>query len=685
MLFAWLRVDAPALAATGEHRHCNRKCKPSIGRRGEPRYRRGPLAKAPDMAPDDSSIPSPAATPESAAAEDQPAPAPGVVATEPASSPAAEEGSSGAITPDVVHPAPEAAAPADTPPEAAVNAGEPAASTEGGAPPAPAAEAEARPLEADSEPSEPAEQSAENRETPSVLPGEDAGGPPGAGASEPPGPGDKKKRRRKKKKKPNAEAGDGGSQRPPRPSSERAPFHVGEEVFGKVTALLDTAVMVDLSGKALAIFDRGEMDPDDLVPSVADRFVARVHNDGARGGLVVLTRKPLREEEAKPRVEQAAKDGTLISGLVTGAIKGGVEVDIDGLRAFAPASGMDLHPAHANFQGLVGQRMDFKVLQYKNAGRDVVVTRRPMLEAEAHERRKHALAELSEGSVMKGTVRTVVDWGAFVALPEAENLEGLIHISEASHDPRARIADLFKAGDEIEVQITKIDEKGKIWLSRKALIEDPWAASKQKYPPGKRVTGKVARIEPFGAFIEIEEGVDGLLHVSDLSFDRVEHPQDLLKVGDTIDVVVHHFDQRNKKIALHPAPPPERAEEAPQRIQRGATIKVEVVKAEGPGVVVRVLGVTGRGARGFIPAGQTATSRGTDLRKHFQPGQQLDVKVVDIDPRRGEPKLTIRGLHEDEERRAHREYRQKLKAESSFGTLGDLLQKKLNLQKPPDD
>src|SRR5258706_15068622 len=106
--------------------------------------------------------------------------------------------------------------------------------------------------------------------------------------------------------------------------------------------------MIDLSGKALAIFDRSEMAPDDLVPSVGDRFVARVHQDGVRGGLVVLTRKPLREEDAKPKVEQAAKEGTLVEGLVTGVIKGGVEGDILGLRAFAPASGMDLHPHSAN-------------------------------------------------------------------------------------------------------------------------------------------------------------------------------------------------------------------------------------------------------------------------------------------------------------------------------------------------
>src|SRR6185295_17576030 len=173
-------------------------------------------------------------------------------------------------------------------------------------------------------------------------------------------PGDptKKKRRRKRKKKPNGEAA--GAPRPhARPASERSPFHAGEEVFGRVTAVLDGAIMVDLAGKALAIFDRSEMEPDDLVPAVGDRFVASVLRDGSRGGLVVLSRKPLREEAAKALVLEMSQSGTLVKGLVTGVIKGGVEVSIQGLRAFAPASGMDLHPQNANFTSLLGQVMDF--------------------------------------------------------------------------------------------------------------------------------------------------------------------------------------------------------------------------------------------------------------------------------------------------------------------------------------
>ncbi|HEU4579061.1 MAG TPA: S1 RNA-binding domain-containing protein [Polyangiaceae bacterium] len=523
--------------------------------------------------------------------------------------------------------------------------------------------------------------------------GEDAGGGEAAaadgeaaaadGEAGATGEGGKKKRRRKRKKKaPNGEAA--GAARPhARPPSERSPFHTGEEVFGRVTAVLDGAIMVDLAGKALAIFDRSEMEPDDLVPAVGDRFVASVLRDGSRGGLVVLSRKPLREEAAKPLVHEVSQSGTLIKGLVTGVIKGGVEVSIQGLRAFAPASGMDLHPQNANFTSLLGQVMDFKVTQCDEKARDVVVTRRPMLEAEAHERRKTALQHLTEGQVLKGTVRTVVEWGAFIALADAGGLEGLVHISEASHDPKAKIGDLLSPGQEIEVKITKIDERGKIWLSRKALLEDPWAEARGKYAPGKILKATITRLEPFGAFVKLDDDIDGLIHMSDLAaapqygYKKVEHPRELLSVGDEIEVVIHHFDIKNRKVSLHVALPEAKREEPPQKIVKNGSVQAEVVRAESAGLIVRILGVTGRSSRGFIPAGQTGTMRGTDLRKRFKEGTRLDVKVIDVDPRRMEPKLSIKQHAEDEERRAHREYRKQLAKESGFGTLGDLLSAKL--------
>lgn len=480
---------------------------------------------------------------------------------------------------------------------------------------------------------------------------------------------EKKKRKRRKKKK----SGEGGEAHR---AHERAPFHVGEEVFGKVTAVLETAIMIDLSGKALAVFDRGEMEPDDLVPEVSDRFVAQVLSDGSRGGLVVLTRKPLREEGAKPKAEQAAKDGTLINGLVTGVIRGGVEVIFEGLRAFAPASGVDLHPRTANFQNLVGHVLDFKVTSYEKQGREVILSRRPMLEKEAHERRKMAREVLKEDAEMHGVVRTVVEWGAFIALPEAENLEGLIHASEISHNPRDRVVDVLKPGQKLKVKIQKIDEKGKIWLSRKALIEDPFAKLIEGIKVGEIIEGEVTRVEDFGAFIKIADGFEGLCHASDLSVERVSDAREVIKAGDKVKMLVHHIDAGQRRVALHPAPSEEQSGEERQKVARNGRIKIEIAKVEKSGLVVRVLGATGRHARGYIPAGQTGTPRGAELRKHFNKGDQFEALVIDIDSRHGEAKLSINRLHQDEERKAHKEYRTKLKAESNFGTLGDLLKQK---------
>jgi small subunit ribosomal protein S1 len=494
--------------------------------------------------------------------------------------------------------------------------------------------------------------------------------------------GTKKKRRRKRsKKKPAAEGGATQSRPPARPASERSPFHAGEEVFGRVTAVLDGAIMVDLAGKALAIFDRSEMEPDDLVPAVGDRFVASVLRDGSRGGLVVLSRKPLREEAAKALALDASKSGTLVKGLITGVIKGGVEVSLAGLRAFAPASGMDLHPQNANFTSLLGQVLDFKVTQCDEKARDVVVTRRPLLEAEAHERRKTALKLLTEGQVLKGTVRTIVEWGAFVALSDAGGLEGLVHVSEASHDAKAKITDLFKPGDEFDVKITKIDERGKIWLSRRALLEDPWAEARGKYATGKIMKATISRLEPFGAFVKLDDEIDGLIHVTDLmaapqfGYKKIEHPREVISEGSEIEVIIAHFDLKNRKVTLHVALPEDKRGEPAQKIVKNGVVQAEVVRGEAAGLIVRILGVTGRSSRGFIPAGQTGTPRGTDLRKKFKEGTPLTLKVIDVDPRRMEPKLSIKQAAEDEERRAHREYRKQVAKDSGFGTLGDLLAK----------
>lgn len=401
-------------------------------------------------------------------------------------------------------------------------------------------------------------------------------------------------------------------------------------------------------------------------------FVGLVHNDGGRGGLVVLTHHPKRLQKVKSIVADASKSGAMVFGLVTGTIKGGVEVDVDGLRAFAPASHVELRPG-ADLSHLVGKRLPFAVTQYAKRGRDVVLSRRAVLETEAKEKRESALKNLQIGGVVEGIVRTVVPFGAFV---DIGGVEGLVPLSEMSHNRADQPKDVFKVNEPCKVKVLRVDEKGKLWLSRKAAIDDPWMKVAEKYSPGSKHTGKVARLQPFGAFIELEPGIDGLIHTADLSVKRIEHPEEVVKVGQDLEVVVAHVDPRAHRVALHPAPTGEAANEAPQRIQIHKTVKVVVVNVENGGLTVRVLGATGRNARGFVSAAATGTPRGTELRKLFPVGKELEAKIIEMDPRRGELKLSIKALNEETERNAYQQYRAQVKREAKFGTFADLLAKR---------
>ncbi|HEY5147658.1 MAG TPA: S1 RNA-binding domain-containing protein, partial [Polyangiaceae bacterium] len=413
------------------------------------------------------------------------------------------------------------------------------------------------------------------------------------------------------------------------PPRERPPVNAGDIVFGKIIEITDEAILIDIPGKARAIFDRREMliaddddtataapasaaealaAPTDVVEGAADAppaiasdgvdapsvpeaagtpeasepaaaqaplavpdestapaapepepvkepkvphvilevgadFIAVVHNDGARGGLVVLTHHPKRLEKSKAAVEKASNEHTTVMGLVTGVIKGGIEVDVDGLRAFAPGSHVDMRLG-TDLSHLVAKRLPFFVTQYAKRGRDVVLSRRSMLEAESRKARTEALAKLKVGEEIEGIVRSVVPFGAFV---DVGGIEGLVPLQEMSHNRGDGPSDVFKAGEPTRVVVMKIDDKGKIWLSHKATIPDPWQQVAQKYAAGTRHAGKVVRLQPFGAFIELEPGVDGLLHTADLSVKRIETPDEVVKVGDAIDVVVAHVDPSNHK------------------------------------------------------------------------------------------------------------------------------------------
>jgi len=410
-----------------------------------------------------------------------------------------------------------------------------------------------------------------------------------------------------------------------------------------------------------------------VVLEVGANFVGVVHNDGGRGGLVVLTRHPRRGRKHKMEVAKALREKTTVEGLVTGVIKGGIEVDVDGLRAFAPASHVALHHG-ARLQELLGLRLPFFVTQYAKRGTDIVLSRKSMLEAEAKEKREEALKHLVVGNAIVGTVRSVVPFGAFI---DIGGIEGLVPLAEMSHNRGDSPGDVFHVNQQVEVLLQRIDAKGKIWLSRKAVLPDPWGEVAKKYAEGTRHKGRVARLQPFGAFVELEPGIDGLIHTSDLgtSEKKVEKPEEVVKVGDEIEVFVVSLDVGAHKIGLNPVPPGWPEGQPYTRVALHRAVRVKVTAYDANGLFVQILGATGRQSRGYIAAGGTGTPRGTDLRKAFALNSEHDAKVIEMDPRRNEVKLSIRALAEDTERNAYKSYKQQVKAEAKFGTLGDLLKK----------
>ncbi len=449
------------------------------------------------------------------------------------------------------------------------------------------------------------------------------------------------------------------AEEPPSPPTQASP----EEARSESVSLADAPIVVTLPP---------------VVLEVGANFVGVVHNDGGRGGLVVLTRHPRRGRTMKLPVAKALREKTTVLGLVTGVIKGGIEVDIDGLRAFAPASHVALY--HGSRLGeLVGQRLAFFVTQYAKRGNDIVLSRRSMLEAEAKVQREAALKHIMVGTAVVGEVRSVVQFGAFI---DIGGIEGLVPLAEMSHNRGDTPSDVFHMNQQVEVLVQRIDAKGKIRLSRKAVLPDPWAEVAKKYAEGTRHKGRVARLQPFGAFVELEPGIDGLIHTSDLTpkgqgaaATKIEKPEDAVAVGDEIDVFVASLDSGAHKIGLHPVPPDWPEGQPYTRVALHKAVKVAVTGYDPNGLFVRIIGATGRQSRGFITAAGTGTPRGTDLRKAFAMNSQHEAKIIEMDPRRNEVKLSIKSLAEDTERNAYKSYKQQVKAEAKFGTLGDLLKK----------
>ena len=360
----------------------------------------------------------------------------------------------------------------------------------------------------------------------------------------------------------------------------------GDVVRGRVIAVGASTAFVAVGGKAEAAIDVGEFrDPatGEVHLREGDEIEATVVDDGSRSGSIVLKRVAGRGGHLPGELEQAYAHGIAIEGLVTGENKGGYDVQIGGVRAFCPGSQIDRRRVEG--AQYVGQRLQFRITKLDAGGRNVVVSRRDVLEEEAAARAAAVWAGLREGAVVTGTVTSLRDFGAFVDLG---GVDGLIHVSELGHARAGHPSEVLEVGQRVEVKVVKLEPeaaggRGRVGLSLRALAPDPWTTVADRFPVGAVVQGVVRRLEQFGAFVELTPGVDGLVHVSRLALDRrVSHPRQVVAIGERVDVTVVEVDAAKRRIGLSMVERARQAKDAAENEDRRHTEQVLAESSAAP-------------------------------------------------------------------------------------------------------
>src|SRR3989454_5121606 len=346
-------------------------------------------------------------------------------------------------------------------------------------------------------------------------------------------------------------------------------------------------------------------------------------------------------------LERIYKEEAIVEGRIISRIKGGMMVDI-GVKAFLPGSQIDLHPVRDPEQ-LIGKTFPMKIIKINQRRGNVVVSRRLLLEESRDQRRQRTLANLTEGQLVNGTIKNITDYGAFIELEPG--VEGLVHVSEMSWSHEVRHpSKIVSVGAQVEAQVLNVDEAArKISLGMKQVAPNPWDLVETKYPIGTKIEGKVKSLTDFGAFVGLDEGVDGLIHISDMSWTKhVKHPSEIFKKGQKVEAVVLKIDKEKERMSLGykqlTADPWER--EIPEKHQVGNPTRGKVTKLTDFGIFVELDG----GVEGLIHISETGLDASSRLEDRFKIGDELETKIIKVDCEERKIALSLREHHHDSER-----------------------------------
>lgn len=418
-------------------------------------------------------------------------------------------------------------------------------------------------------------------------------------------------------------------------------FAVGEIVPGTVIEIRPKEVLVDIGYKSEGVIPIAEFEdlPNLKVGDVVDVLIERLED---REGMVVLSREKAEFKKNWQRILTICNEGGTIEGKVKAVVKGGLLVNI-GVEAFLPSSQVDI-TAPRNLSSYVGNTYRFKVVKINQERQNIVLSRRELIEQERNERRAKLLAEMMPGDIRKGTVKNITDFGAFIDL---NGLDGLLHITDMSWGRISHPSEMLKVGQEIDVVVLEINrEKERVSLGLKQKTPNPWDSIEQKYPVGAHVKGRVVNLVPYGAFVELEPGVEGLVHVTELSWTkRIAKPSDVLKQGEEIEAVVLGINREEQKISLGVRQlTPNPWEEAELKYPKGTRVKGKIRNHTSYGAFLELE----EGLDGMIHVSDLSWTRKINHPSEvLKKGDEVEAVVLEVDKINQRISLGIKQLTED--------------------------------------
>ena len=418
----------------------------------------------------------------------------------------------------------------------------------------------------------------------------------------------------------------------------------GSIIKGTIVAVNKDNVIVDagLKSESVISIDQFKNATGEVEVVVGDQVDVSLKATDDGFGETVLSRDDAKRHEAWQVLEKAYEEKETVIGVINGKVKGGFTVEVSNIRAFLPGSLVDVRPVRDTAH-LEGKDLEFKVIKLDQKRNNVVVSRRAVIEAEGSAERDELLESLAEGQEVKGIVKNLTDYGAFVDLG---GIDGLLHITDMAWKRVKHPSEIVNVGDEIQVKVLKFDrERTRVSLGMKQLGEDPWVAIAKRYPEGAKLTGRVTNLTDYGCFVEIQEGVEGLVHVSEMDWTNKNiHPSKVVNLGDTVEVLVLEIDEERRRISLglkqciaNPW------EEFAKNFNKGDKVSGKIKSITDFGIFIGLDG----GIDGLVHLSDISWAGGEEAVRDYKKGDEIDAIVLQVDPERERISLGVKQAEDD--------------------------------------